>query len=179
MNWIWPRISFSIRKTFTDACLHRTMACWSHCEAVCLSFIRPPFFNSILLSTFFTHIIHIANWLVHLLYILYISLFIPHALFILIVKLIYYISVGPFQVHLRVAGLLFGICAAFEEAIEQMNDVQAIFAKKAMLRDWKEGISMAHGDAAMAHGGTCHGTIMHQLFPVVSVIAWSSSDRYP
>jgi hypothetical protein len=46
---------------------------------------------------------------------------------------------------LRVAGLLFGICAAFEEAIEQMNDVQAIFTKKAMLRDWKEGISMAHG----------------------------------
>jgi hypothetical protein len=23
-------------------------------------------------------------------------------------------------------------------------------------------------DAAMAHGGTCHGTIMHQLFPVIA-----------
>lgn len=29
----------------------------------------------------------------------------------------------------------------FTEAIEQMNDVQAIFMKKAMLRDWKEGLT--------------------------------------
>eukprot|EP00435_Cladocopium_sp_Y103_P067299 s69_g29.t2 len=33
----------------------------------------------------------------------------------------------------------FSIRKTFTEAIEQMNDVQAIFTKKAMLRDWKEG----------------------------------------
>lgn len=34
----------------------------------------------------------------------------------------------------------FSIRKTFTEAIEQMNDVQAIFTKKAMLRDWKEGV---------------------------------------
>ena len=136
MNWIRPRISSSIRKTFTDACLHETVACSSHCEIVYQCSIRQPFLRLRLLSIF---LVFLSNVLIHL----------PHIFLIHCKYSIYFdglscLHLFTYLIFLRSTGHLFRVASChslliFEEAIEQMNDVQAIFMKKAMLRDWKEG----------------------------------------